>query len=90
MDAEENAMIVESSGPVAVDPRIRRRFWLRLSRLGIIRQQELIGIHQLAQKERISPEEAVVALGMLTRDQVVEFLTGESPFGFFMEGLGIS
>jgi hypothetical protein len=90
MNARENAMIDLPECPVAVDPRLRRRFWNRLCRLGIIRQQELIGIHQLAQKERIAPEEAVVALGVLTRDQVVEFLTGESPFGFFMEGLGIS
>jgi hypothetical protein len=83
-------MIAVSSSPVVVDSRLRRRFWNRLCRLGIIREQELVGIHQLAQKRRIAPEEAVVELGVLTQDQVVEFLTGESPFGFFMEGLGIS
>jgi hypothetical protein len=83
-------MIAVPSSPVAVDSRLRRRFWNRLCRLGIIREQELVGIHQLAQKRRIAPEEAVVELGVLTQDQVVEFLTGESPFGFFMEGLGIS
>jgi hypothetical protein len=90
VNAKVNPLIEEARSPVAVDPQLRRRFWARLSRLGILRPQQLIGIHQMAQKERIAPEEAVVALGMLTKAQALEFLEGESPFGFFMEGLGIS
>ena len=76
--------------PVAVDSALRRRFWNRLCRLGIIRERELIRLHRVAQERRIAPEEAVVALGMLTQDQVVELLTCRTPFGFSMEGLGIS
>ena len=83
-------MIADLKGPVAVEPWLRRRFWNRLCRLGIVRERELVRVHRLAQARRIAPEEAVVALGMLTRDQVLEFLMGERPFGFAIEGLGIS
>ena len=76
---------------VTVQPAwMRRRFWNRLCRLGIVRERELIRLHRLAQARRIPPEEAVVAAGMLTRDQAAEFLTGDAPFGFSMEALGIS
>ena len=83
-------MTADTNGPVAIDPSVRRRFWNRLRQFGLLGERDLIRVHQVAQRRRIAPEEAVVALGMLTRDQVVEFLTGESPFGFSIDGLGIS
>ena len=82
-------MTVDTSTPLAVTPALRRRFWGRLAAFGIIRPTQLIRIHRVAQDRGIAPEEAVVALGMLTRDQVVEFLIGDAPFGFSWEGLGI-
>ena len=72
------------------DPRSRRRFLNRLCALGIVRERELVELHRVAQSRRIAPEEAVVALGLLTSDQAAELLAGERPFGFAMEGLGIS
>jgi hypothetical protein len=87
---EENAMTNDLKDPVAVDSALRRRFWNRLCRLGIVRERELIGLHRVAQARRIAPEEAVVAMGMLTQDQVVELLTCEAPFGFSLAELGIS
>lgn len=81
---------MDTNTPPALDATMRRRFWNRLSHAGLIRQRELIRVHRVAQQERIAPEEAVVALGMLTREQAVELLTEERPFGFLWEGLGIS
>ncbi len=57
--------------------RLRQRFWSRLRELNLIRESELIRVHRLAQQRRMSPEEAVVALGMLTEDQVFALYTGE-------------
>ena len=73
-----------------LDPDQRRRFWSRLCRMGIVRERELVGIHQFAQSRRIAPEAAVVAMGILTADQAAQFLSTESPFGLSMEALGIS
>ena len=56
--------------------RLRQRFWSRLRELGLIRQSELIRVHRLAQQRRMTPEEAVVALGMLTDDEVLAITTG--------------
>jgi len=75
---------------LAPDPTMRRRFWNRLCRAGLVRGGELVRIHRVAQQERIAPEEALVTLGLLTREQVVELLTNERPFGFEWEGLGVS
>jgi hypothetical protein len=72
-----------------IDPQSRRRFLNRLCALGIVRERELIEVHRLAQVRRMTPEEAVVALGLLTRDQAAELLAGERPFGFALEGLGV-
>lgn len=80
-------MIADPKGPPAVDPWLRRRFWSRLCMLGIVHGPELVRVHRLAQARRIAPEEALVLLGMLTRDQVVEFLVGEAPVGFRFEGV---
>ena len=74
----------------APDATIRRRFWNRLCRAGLLRERDLIRVHRVAQKERIAPEEALVVTGMLTREQVQEFLTHERPFGFQWEGLGVA
>jgi len=79
---------METNG--STDPRSRRRFLNRLCALGIVRERELVEVHRVAQSRRIAPEEAVVVLGMLTRPQVVELLAQERPFGFALEGLGIS
>jgi hypothetical protein len=81
---------MDTNAPAALDPRMRRRFWNRLCRAGLVRERELIRVHRVAQQERIAPEEALVTLGLLTREQVVEFLTNECPFGFLWEGLGVS
>jgi hypothetical protein len=74
----------------ALDRDQRRRFWNRVCRMGIVRERELVKIHQVAQARRIAPEGAIVAMGILTADQAAELLSGESPFGLSMEGLGIS
>ena len=81
-------MTVDTSELLAVTPALRRRFWGRLATLGILRPSQLIRIHRIAQDRGIAPEEAVVSLGMLTRDQAVEFLIGDAPFGFSWESLG--
>ena len=87
---ERRVGAAERRTPAWVDPRLRRRFWNRLCRLGILRERELVRVHRVAQEQRIAPEQAVVALGLLTRDQAAEFLVGERPFGFSMEALGIA
>jgi hypothetical protein len=74
----------------ASDPGSRRRFLNRLCALGIVRERELVEVHRLAQARRIAPEEAVVVLGLLTRDQAAELLDRERPFGFALEGLGVA
>jgi len=73
-----------------LDREQRRRFWARLCRMGIIRERELVRAHQLAQSRRISPESALVALGILTPEQAVTLLTEELPFGLSMGELGVS
>jgi hypothetical protein len=78
------------NGLFSLDLEQRRRFWNRLCRMGLVRERELVRIHLYAQTRRIAPEGAVVEMGILTADQVAEFLSTESPFGLSMEGLGIS
>ena len=72
-----------------IDAQSRRRFLNRLCALGIVRERELIEVHRVAQSRRITPEAAIVVLGMLTGDQAAELLAGERPFGFALEGLGV-
>lgn len=79
----------QDNGLFALDPDRRRRFWNRLCRMGIVGERELVRVHRYAQSRRIAPEGAVVAMGILTPDQAVEFLNGESPFGLSMGDLGI-
>lgn len=50
----------------------RKRFWNRLRTLGLIGEPELIRVHRIAQQQGIAPEDAAVALGMLTESQVRE------------------
>ena len=67
------------TGPAGLMGRqLRQRFWARLRGLSIIRESELIRVHRLAQQHRMTPEEAVVALGLLTEEQVLEIFAGES------------
>lgn len=58
--------------------RLRQRFWTRLRDLRVIRESELIRVHRLAQQHRMTPEEALVALGLLTQEQVLAIFAGES------------
>ena len=71
-------MTLETGAAGLMGQRLRQRFWSRLRELGIIRESELIRVHRLAQQRCMSPEEAVVALGLLTEDQVLSIFTGES------------
>jgi len=57
--------------------KLRQRFWSRLRVLKILRESDLIRVYHQAQRQGIAPEEAMVALGLLTEDQVIEILTGE-------------
>jgi hypothetical protein len=57
--------------------KLRQRFWSRLRALKILRESELIRVYRHAQQQGIAPEEAMVALRLLTEDQVIEILTGE-------------
>ena len=73
-----------------LDQEQRRRFWARLCRMGIVRERELVRAHQVAQARRIPPEGALVALGILTAEQVVALLNEVSPFGLSMRDLGVA
>ena len=73
-----------------IDPKSRRRFLNRLCALGIVRERELIEVHRVAQARRITPEAAIVVLGMLTSEQAAELLARERPFGFALEELGVA
>ena len=70
-------MTMDSGRAVLMRQRLRQRFWIRLRELGIIREAELIRVHRLAQQRRVTPEKAVVALGMLTEEQVVAITIGD-------------
>ncbi|HEV3027775.1 MAG TPA: hypothetical protein VG457_09395 [Planctomycetota bacterium] len=70
---------VESRPASAMAQKLRQRFWGRLRGLKIIRESDLIRVHRHAQQRGIAPEAAIVALGMLTEDQVIAILTGERP-----------
>lgn len=73
-----------------MDLEQRRRFLARLCSMGILRERELIRIHQVAQARRLSPERALVALGLLTADQAAALLRDDAPPRMSMEGLGTS
>ena len=73
-----------------LDREQRRRFWARLCRMGIVRERELVRAHQVAQSRRMSPEAALVTLGILTAEQAVAILNDESPLGLSMDNLGVS
>ncbi|HLY73715.1 MAG TPA: hypothetical protein VKU80_06310, partial [Planctomycetota bacterium] len=67
----------ESRPASTVAQKLRQRFWSRLRALKILRESELIRVYRHAQQQGIPPEEAMVALGLLTEDQVLGILTGE-------------
>jgi len=56
---------------------LRQRFWSRVCYLKSVRTADLIRVHHHAQQHCMAPEEAVVALGLLTEAQAIEILTGE-------------
>ena len=70
---------VESRDARAFVRTLRQRFLNRIRVLGIVREPELIQVHRVAQDRRIAPEDAVVALGLLTEDQVLELLMEDPP-----------
>ena len=53
-------------------PRNPKGIWNRLRGLGLIHETDLIRIHRIAQQQRISPELAAIALGVVTRRQVLD------------------
>ncbi|HLY11178.1 MAG TPA: hypothetical protein VKW04_17895 [Planctomycetota bacterium] len=57
--------------------QLRQRFWMRLRSQRIIRASELIRVHRYAQQRCLSPEEAIVALGLMTEAEVINLLTRE-------------
>lgn len=58
---------IEGAGSTA-----RRGLWSRLRRLGLLQGADLIRIHRIAQQQRVTPEVAAIALGVVTRKQVLE------------------
>lgn len=56
---------------------LRKRFWSRVAGLKAVRTSDLIRAHHVAQQRCISPEEALVALGVLSQSQVLEIFAGE-------------
>ena len=70
---------METGGAGGLAQNLRQRFWSRLRALKIVREPDLIRVHRHAQSCRIAPEAALVALGMLTEEQVFEIFTGERP-----------
>jgi hypothetical protein len=50
----------------------RKGLWRRLRGLGLLHETDLIRIHRIAQQQRVSPELAAVALGVVTRRQLLE------------------
>lgn len=56
---------------------LRQRFWTRIAHLKTVRVADLVRVHHHAQQTCSSPEESLVALGILTEDQVIELYAGE-------------
>jgi hypothetical protein len=77
------------NGPptLSIKPRIRSRLCNRLRFLGILRERELVQVYRIAQENRIAPEAAIVALGILTQDQILAFLTSAPSSDVAREGL---
>ena len=53
-------------------PKAPRGIWNRLRRLGLLQGADLIRIHRIAQQQRVTPEVAAIALGVVTRKQILE------------------
>ncbi len=69
---------------------LRQQFINRLRERGIISGPELIRVHRIAQELRIAPEDAVVILGLMSADEVLDLLTegatGVAPVEFARAG----
>jgi len=63
-------------GNTTGEANLRSRLWSRLRGLGLLREPELIRVYQVAQQNRISPEQAAVALGVMTEQQARDLLCG--------------
>ncbi len=70
---------METGGAGGLAQRLRQRFWSRLRGLRLVRESELIRVHRHAQVTGMAPEASIVALGLLSEEQVFEILTGERP-----------
>ena len=51
-------------------PRNRPSIWNRLRGLGLLHERDLIRIYHIAQQQRVTPEWAAVALGIVTQRQM--------------------
>jgi hypothetical protein len=65
-------MIHDDSKTEGAGSKARRGLWSRLRRLGLLQGADLIRIHRIAQQQRVTPEVAAIALGVVTRKQVLE------------------
>ncbi len=63
--------------------KLRQQFWTRVCYLKSIHAADLIRVHHHAQQNGIPAEEAIVELGLLTEEQVIEMVTGERPIFAF-------
>jgi len=70
---------IESKGARDFARALRQQFLNRIRERGIISGSELIRVHRVAQARRISPEDAVVILGLLTEEEALEILMEGSP-----------
>ena len=68
---------VKRTTAAAAVQQLRQRFWDRLSGHKIVRATDLVRVHRHAQQSGVSPEEAIVDLGLMTSEQVMEFFRGE-------------
>lgn len=70
---------IESKGARDFARALRQQFLNRIRERGIISGSELIRIHRVAQSRRISPEDAVVILGLLSEEEVLDLLMEGAP-----------
>lgn len=72
-----NDVAMKTAG--SMTPKLRQQFWTRVCYLKSIHSADLIRVHHHAQQNGIPAEEAIVQLGLLTEEQVIEIVTGERP-----------
>ena len=70
---------IESKGARDFARLLRQQFLNRIRERGIVSGSELIRVHRVAQERRIAPEDAVVLLGLLSEEEVLDILMEGSP-----------